>query len=245
LDGEQPRLWFSREKDQRFSKQMNRVDLAALVKYLQDAARQGIQILTWNGLSFDFDVLAEESECWDACRDLALNHIDMMFHFFCLQGYPLGLDKAAKGMGLPGKTEGMSGDLAPVLWQQGKYEQVLEYVAQDVRTTLAVANAVSRKRYIAWTSKSGKSQQVSLPQGWLAVPRALQLPLPDTSWMSQPMKRSEMLAWTRLENKRPVSEPIVPQSPNRQPEVRELTADEINAKLELNEPLDNDEFTGW
>ena len=92
LEGEPPRVWFSREPDQRIARHMNRDDLTVLVHYLEEAARQGSQILTWNGLGFDFDVLAEESESWSACRELALSHIDMMFHFFCLQGYPLGLD---------------------------------------------------------------------------------------------------------------------------------------------------------
>jgi hypothetical protein len=202
LEGEQPHLWFSREKDQSIARQMHLEDLAALVNYLEETVRQGSQVLTWNGLGFDFDVLAEESKGWTVCRELALNHTDMMFHFFCLQGYPLGLDKAAKGMGLPGKTEGMSGALAPALWQQGQHERVLEYVAQDVRTTLAVAKAVLLKKYIAWTSSAGKSQRALLPQGWLTVQQALQLPLPDTSWMRRPKKRSEFLAWTKPENKR-------------------------------------------
>ena len=205
LAGEQPRLWFSREPDQSITTQMNRQDLGALVDYLEQAARQGCQIVTWNGLGFDFDILAEESENWATCQELALNHIDMMFHFFCLQGYPLGLDKAAKGMGLPGKMEGMSGELAPKLWQAGQYEQVLKYVAQDATITLALASAVSSRKYLAWTSNAGRPQRVSLPQGWLAVQQALQLPLPDSSWMNRPAKRSEYLAWTNPENKRPAN----------------------------------------
>ena len=47
----------------------------------------------------------------------------MMFHVFCLKGYPLGLDKAAKGMDLAGKTPGMTGDMAPKMWQEGQYEE--------------------------------------------------------------------------------------------------------------------------
>ena len=205
LEGEQPRLWFSREPNQGIAPQMHRDDLNALVAYLEEAAGQGNQILTWNGLGFDFDVLAEESGRWDACRALALNHIDMMFHFFCLQGYFLGLDKAAKGMGLPGKMEGMSGELAPKLWQEGQFDQVLKYVSQDVVTTLGIAQAVQAKKYLAWTSNAGKLQRVSLPQGWLAVQQALQLPVPDTSWMRRPVKRSDYLAWTHPENKRPAN----------------------------------------
>jgi hypothetical protein len=46
--------------------------------------------------------------------------VDMMFHVFCSLGYPVALDKAAQGMGLPGKPPGMSGFKAPKLWAQGR-----------------------------------------------------------------------------------------------------------------------------
>ena len=45
----------------------------------------------------------------DQCRQIALDHVDMMFHFYATLGYPLSLDKAAHGMGTPGKPEGMNG----------------------------------------------------------------------------------------------------------------------------------------
>ena len=57
----------------------------------------------------------------------------MMFHVFCAKGYGLGLDKAARGMGLPGKTAGMDGSMAPLLWKNREFQKVLDYVAQDVR----------------------------------------------------------------------------------------------------------------
>jgi hypothetical protein len=39
----------------------------------------------------------------------------MIFHVVGRLGYGAGLDAAARGTGLAGKPEGMSGDLAPVL----------------------------------------------------------------------------------------------------------------------------------
>lgn len=197
LDGEDPVVWYSSSNTDQVAMQMTTTDLEKLIAYLEDAVLHGHQILTWNGLGFDFDVLAEESGCWDRCSHLALNHIDMMFHFFCLKGFPLALDAAAKGLGLPGKPAGMTGANAPELWQRGAYQAVLDYVAQDARTTLAVAKAAIAHRGINWTSKRGLFQHVDLPAGWLPVSRANELPLPDTGWMSQPMKRSEYLAWTR------------------------------------------------
>ena len=104
---------------------MSKLELLKMVDYMEQQMDYGFIPLTWNGLKFDFDVLAEESGDKVSCRKLALNHVDMMFHFFCLKGYPLSLKAASAGMGLEGKTEGMSGALAPVLWA-GNRERLLE-----------------------------------------------------------------------------------------------------------------------
>ena len=40
-------------------------------------------------------MLAEESGSGDPCRELALGHVDMMFHIFCEKGFPVSLEKAA------------------------------------------------------------------------------------------------------------------------------------------------------
>ena len=90
---------------------MTRDEAAALVGYLEARTKEGYTLLTWNGLGFDFDILSEESNLLDTCRQLAANHVDMMFHVFCELGHAVGLDAAAKGMGLAGKTEGHEGRL--------------------------------------------------------------------------------------------------------------------------------------
>jgi hypothetical protein len=110
-------------------------------------------------------------------------------------GYPIGLDKAAQGMGLPGKLPGMSGILAPQLWAQGRFQEVLEYVAQDVRTTLQIALACEERRKLEWITRKGTKSSMPLRNGWLTVREALKLPEPDTSWMSVPISRREATAW--------------------------------------------------
>ena len=174
---------------------MNTAEVQDLVKYLQEQVEQGGTILTWNGLGFDFDILAEESGMLVECSELALNHIDMMFHVFCMKGYPLGLDKAAKGMGLTGKTPGMTGDMAPRLWQEGEHLKVLEYLQQDVQTLIDLWAVVDGLRKLTWISNKGYPQRLPLPKGWLTVEQALKLPLPDTSWMSNPWPRSKFSGW--------------------------------------------------
>ncbi len=174
---------------------MSRDEVAELIVHLESLAASGHTILTWNGLGFDFDVLAEESGLTARCRDLALDHVDMMFHFFCMQGYALGLDRAAKGMGLAGKLPGMTGALAPRYWAEGRRREVLDYVRQDVRTTLDLALAVQQQRGLAWTDSRGKPQRLRLPSGWLTVRQAMTLPLPDISFMRNPWPRRKFTGW--------------------------------------------------
>ena len=194
-DSDEVRLWHGVNDDGRPAASMNATESGELVKYLLEMSSQGSSIVTWNGLQFDFDVLAEESELWDQCRELARGHVDMMFHIVCQLGHVLSLDAAAKGMGLRGKIEGMSGLVAPELWARGEYDQVLQYVRQDARCTLELAEACERKRRLCWMSRRGGSRDMPLPKGWLSVGEALELPLPDTSWMTNPIKRKRFTQW--------------------------------------------------
>ena len=83
---------------------MDREELALMVRQL--AALQGFTIVTWNGLGFDFDVLAEESGLPRECAETGLDHVDMMFHVLCKLGHPLGLDAAARGDEGGGQSRG-------------------------------------------------------------------------------------------------------------------------------------------
>ena len=94
----EPVLWYGGTNRNRPSKRMNRLELQELVDYLDRQVERGYKIVTWNGLSFDFNVLAQDSGMFDECRRLAIDHIDMMFHVLCRLGYGISLNSAAKGM---------------------------------------------------------------------------------------------------------------------------------------------------
>ena len=188
-------LWYGKSPTSDYASHMSEDEVKSLVEYLKTTSLSGYKLLTWNGLGFDFDILSEESGMHADCKHLAFNHIDMMFHIFCQKGYPLGLDKAAKGMGLPGKPHGMSGELAPRLWKEGRFRDVLEYVRQDVQTIVDLATVIDRQRQLRWISNKGNPQSLSIPSGWLTVQEALKLPIPDTSWMSNPWPRSKFTKW--------------------------------------------------
>lgn len=194
-DSDQPLLWYAKTPDDLPAERMSQRDAQGLVEYLSRMAADGFTVLSWNGLGFDFDVLAEESGALVACTKCALGHVDMMFHVFCSLGYPVALDKAAQGMGLPGKPPGMSGLKAPKHWAQAQFKEVLEYVAQDVRCAMQIARTCGQRRTLEWITRKGTKGSVRLANGWLTVQEALRLPEPDTSWMSTPLSRDGFTAW--------------------------------------------------
>jgi len=194
-DSTELRLWHGGKDRTSPADRMGPQDAGGLVEYLATQAENGYTIVTWNGLGFDFDILAEESGMLAECRRLAIGHVDMMFHALCQLGHGVGLDAAAKGIGLAGKTEGMSGAVAPVLWAEGHREEVLQYVAQDVRTTLDLATTCEASGVMRWIARSGKMRSMALAKGWLTVEAAGKLPEPDTSWMSDPLSRKTFSEW--------------------------------------------------
>lgn len=198
-DEDEPKVWHGIDHIE----SMSPSDAFDLVGYMAFMRASGYTILTHNGTSFDFDILAEESGMFAECRELALNAVDTMFQFVCLKGFPVSLNAVAKGMGLEGKTAGMNGAMAPQLWATGNYQQVLDYVAQDVRTTLDVAIECEALGSLWWVTKAGAMQHILPHKGkewqWLTVKECLELPLPDVAWMRNPMQRTDMVAWMQSE----------------------------------------------
>jgi hypothetical protein len=190
-----PRVWHGKDESGGPGPQMNREEAAHLVADLTALAAQGYTLVTWNGLGFDFDVIAEESGKAAECAELAAAHVDMLFHILCCRGHLIGLQKAAEGMRLPGKKAGMSGDIAPAMWAAGRFAEVLDYCVQDVRVTLQLAETCERQRQFAWMTQRGSRSVMPLAGGWLTVRQARTLPLPDTSWMSDPPSRDRFLRW--------------------------------------------------
>ena len=191
-----PVTWYSTTQSGEIADLMSREDLKLMVHELAAMQEQrGFTIVTWNGLGFDFDVLAEESGQLEECRRLTLDHVDMMFHILCKQGYPLSLQAAALGMKLEGKTAGMDGEKAVEMWRDGQREDVVDYCAQDSRCTLELALASEKAGSLRWTSRSGRDQSMAIRAGWLTVRQAMKLPQPDTGWMTEPLPREIFTQW--------------------------------------------------
>lgn len=186
--------------------QMTSAEVCALVRYLATMRERGFTLVTWNGLGFDWQLLARE--CGDRelaalCAELARAHVDVGFQMVCERGFMIGLDAAARGLGLEGKPEGMNGARAPGLWAQGweAQERVLEYVRGDARTLADVHDGLLRARALWWTTRAGRT--VARPwiprlkdnRRFLTVEEALRVPEPDGNDRFTPWDRERFRAW--------------------------------------------------
>ena len=188
--------WHGENEQTRFAPRLSQDECIIVVHALKQAVAEGRTLLTHNGVSFDLDILAEESGLHAECVELAMNSVDTMLHFFCEKGFPVGLDAIAKGMGIPGKMEGMSGALVPQLWVEGHFDEVLDYVAQDAKCTLEVALAIEKRRELRWITQRGRLNMIPVNR-LLAAREALGLPLPNTDWMmgNDRLTREKFTGW--------------------------------------------------
>lgn len=189
---------------------MTRADAEIFVSELLALVLKGYSLLTWNGLSFDFKVLAVQTGLFDICRSMAFDHYDLMFQVLCIKGFTLRLDKALIGAGLAGKKHsvqlksgemlnGMSGKSAPELWQKGETDAVLSYLHDDVEQLYRLAYHIEKNKVINWIANSGRQMSLSIPE-ILTVRDCLDIPLPDNSWMTTRVTRESMFEWTTKEH---------------------------------------------
>ena len=85
--------------------------------------------------------------------------------------------------------------MIPCLWAKGKFEEVFEYVIQDVRITLVLAKTCDSRGYLRWVTCHGTGRMMPLPDGWRTVEVAQNLPEPSSCWLNKQWSRANFTAW--------------------------------------------------
>ena len=191
------------------SRGMTQGEAVEIVDDLESAVESGYRIVTVNGLSFDFRVLAAVSRLPHRCARLARDcQTDLLYIAVCRLGWRVGLDALARGANVKEKLhqvtlnngevmEEMNGAAAPKLWSQGEFKAVMAYLREDVRATLEVAEVAEKRKRLFWLSKAGKPYTIVVPAtGLPTVAECSAWPEPDQSWMTDPPNKWEMLKWT-------------------------------------------------
>ena len=229
VEFEQPILFAAQDmfgfKEPEMSAENARDFAKELIRY----ASMGDTIVSFNGLHFDWKLLAaicDDSGLEKELKHLAIyNHIDYALNMVVDRGFIIGLNTAAHALGLSGKTKGMSGYLAPILWNPERElteEELVEvkalgvepgtkearalclrYVGQDAVTTTDVCRLLVEDKYLRWTS-SRTGNLVKSP--WypeifegrlLKVCEVMDREQCPTPWWSgvNPFNTEEMLSW--------------------------------------------------
>lgn len=194
-----PKLWFGSKRRKTPAQQMSVSECRSLVHFLSQKVQEGFTIVTWNGVGFDFDILAEESGLHGECKTLALGHVDMMFHVICQLGFGFSLNAAAIGMRITRKTRKREGALIPLLWADGKCLDVFRHVTLDAKTTLALAKKCRERGYIRWITRWGTGRIMQLPNGWQSASDARELGEPTLSFGNGQWARERITAWMRMD----------------------------------------------
>jgi hypothetical protein len=63
--------------------------------------------------------------------------------------------------------------------------------------TMELATTCEARGTLRWVARNGKVRSLRLSQGWLTAAEALEVPLPDTSWMDSPWTRERLSGWMR------------------------------------------------
>jgi hypothetical protein len=205
--------------------QQNARDLAdVLIEYAKNSF-----VITWNGMNFDFPLLAAvcaEPYSTEIKRVALKRHIDIGYCMVTDIGFMIGLDKAAKSLGIQGKTEGMHGYLAPLLWHperplteeelveikpfgvipgsdQAK-ELCLKYVGQDSKVSVDVYEALVIQKSLSWLTRTGKVVRTpwipSFTEGRLMTVYEASMiePVRTPWWPENPFNKDRIISWTNL-----------------------------------------------
>lgn len=188
-----------------YAARMTAFQIQTMLQDLIALHAQGFQVVTWNGAAFDFRVMAAElagdPAHVAAAQRLALAHVDPAFSMLTHRGFVCGLNAAATGLGVAGKLAGMCGAEAVSAWQESREQQdlVLRYVIEDCVALGRVVEAAERAQGIRWVTKAGRVSFWGCPEvATLTVAEALNVPQPDTSWMSNPRTRADLVGWTGI-----------------------------------------------
>jgi hypothetical protein len=193
-DRPDPLVFYSTDEETGKPKQaMEQEDVQYLLEALQTYQRLGYRLFTWNGTSFDWQVIARITGSFEQCTELAKSSYDPCLQALCMLGFPIGLAAVAKALGLAGKE--MAGGDAPKEWADGNYEAVIGYVKGDVNRLNDIVLRAIGDRGLKWVTKSGTARSLPLLHGFMTAEQALRLPLPDTSWMTKPITREGATEW--------------------------------------------------
>ena len=179
-----------------------------MIDRLSSLREKGYTIVGFNSTFFDWRVLARDSGEYEVSETLALDSVDLMLEFFFRMGYMISLNnilsrysitqKRKKSIGKNGEYVEVGGPNVGQLWEEKEYNVVLDYLSDDIRATLELAEAIHADDKILYRTSSGKEKELHLNGGLRKAIELWKIPEPDTSWIKNGVKRDHFFSWINI-----------------------------------------------
>ncbi len=184
-------------------------ELDEIVDSMLSMQQDGVKFVTWNGTSFDFQVLAIETGRYSDCANLARNHCDMMLIAVWGKGWMVGLDRALRAHKLPEKLktvrlndgstfEAMDGGHVPRLWAAGEISACTEYFKQDLQCEFMLARTIEENKKLLFFNRAGDMKHIINVPALFTVEEIMNGAMgqfPDTSWQTNPIRPEQFTDW--------------------------------------------------
>jgi hypothetical protein len=178
-EGEE-KVWYSEENGNP-ALNMTKQRAQELLEYLEEMQKQGYMVCAWNGLKFDLKWIGHNADNMALAARIALKSYDPMFQFFNQRGFFIGMGKAAEAMGIS-QMKLMASEAAPVQWQAGNHQEVMDYCLGDCQMTNKIVHAIQKRKKVQWITAAGQNKTESMVR-LKTVEEVIQDPPPDQSWM--------------------------------------------------------------
>jgi len=192
-DGEE-RAWYS-EEDGQPALNLTRERAHELLEYLDEMQQKEFMVCAWNGLGFDLKWIGYQADDMALAARIALKSYDPMFQFFNQAGFPVGLGKVAKGMGIT-QEKLMDGADAPKKWRAGNHQEVMDYCLGDCQMTNLIVRGIQETRQVRWATAKGIISSKPMPR-LKSVEEVIRDPEPDQSWLDNPIPKTKFYKWVQ------------------------------------------------
>ena len=171
--------------------------IAELVSFMEEDGDNGRSVVSYNGSSFDFKMLAHQATdpaLKQRIKTLALNHFDL--HLACMieRGHRLKLDGLAKAT--LGAAKSGSGLDAIKYWRAKEYQKLFEYCQQDVELLRDLYNLAKNGDSLRFESSKGNVFDVDLRATIDVTAEELSKQMPkQQDWMRTAPSLTKVFDW--------------------------------------------------
>lgn len=193
---DRPKVWASPGKDGEFV-EMSEEAVRELVVFFEEEGDMGRQVVSYNGASFDFQMLWLQTTDVDVRKRievLAQNHFDLHLACILARGHRIKLDSLATAS--LGQAKTASGASAIDMWKNKDYQNLFEYCTKDVQLLRNLHEIALNDSKLTFESRKGNLFDFDVKEFvGLGADAMSKLPPKKEAWMDDNANLVKVFDW--------------------------------------------------